>query len=280
MVIFYSKIGGFCNRLWQAAHFIANAKENNYRFIHTGFSEYVKFFNQNACFNKSGKIYLIDYKTTSIRNRLIIKYANHKMPFTKEFYFERWSTDSFDSFNLSSRNFVQLAKKRILLVDGWGFIDSKSLDKHSDYIREIFTPNKLSVAKDFIQGMNYDKIIGVHMRRGDYSKFNEGKYYFTDCDYKSFMLQCCNMNPDKNIGFFLCSDEKINYDNFSDFNICKPYLSGVIEDLYTLSYCDLIIGPPSTFSEWASFYGKTPAYHIRSKKELMHQDKFNIIGLL
>jgi len=280
MVILYSKVGGFCNRLWQAAHFIANAKENNYRFIHLGFSEYVKFFNQNGSFNMSRKVYFNDYQNTSMENRLIIKYASYKMPFTKEFYFERWGNDNFESFNLSSADFVQDVKKRIVKVDGWGFIDGKSLDKHSDYIRKVFTPNKLSVAKDFIGGLSYDKIIGVHMRRGDYLKFNEGKYYFKDCDYKSFMLQCCNMYPNKNIGFFLCSDEKINYDNFFDFNICKPGFSGVIEDLYTLSYCDLIIGPPSTFSEWASFYGKTPAYHIQSKKETLHQDKFKIIGLL
>jgi hypothetical protein len=128
--------------------------------------------------------------------------------------------------------------------------------------------------------MCYDKIIGVHIRRGDYLKYNEGKYYFADHDYKRFMLQCCDMNPGKKIGFFLSSDEKINYDNFDDFNICKPAFAGVIEDLYSLSYCDLIIGPPSTFSEWASFYGKTPTYQIHSKEETLHPDKFKIIGLL
>ncbi|MEA5612883.1 hypothetical protein VB671_09130 [Nodularia spumigena UHCC 0040] len=37
-------------------------------------------------------------------------------------------------------------------------------------------------------------------------------------------------------------------------------------DLYTLSKCDYIVGPVSTFSEWAAFYGNKLLYHLSSDK--------------
>jgi hypothetical protein len=40
-----------------------------------------------------------------------------------------------------------------------------------------------------------------------------------------------------------------------------------IEDLYALASCDYIIGPPSTFSQWASFYGNVPRYMVNYKAE-------------
>jgi hypothetical protein len=120
MVIFYSNVGGLYNKLWQSAHFIASAKENKYRFIHMAFSDYIKFFNQNGFFNMSRKVYFNDYQNTSLENRLILRYASHKLPFTKEFYFERWGYDNFESFNISSAGFVRDAKKKILKVDGLG----------------------------------------------------------------------------------------------------------------------------------------------------------------
>lgn len=36
------------------------------------------------------------------------------------------------------------------------------------------------------------------------------------------------------------------------------------EDLFSLSKADYIIGPPSTFSAWASLYGTVPLYFIES----------------
>ena len=32
--------------------------------------------------------------------------------------------------------------------------------------------------------------------------------------------------------------------------------------MYSLAECDYIVGPPSTFSTWASFYGNVPIYRI------------------
>ena len=41
-----------------------------------------------------------------------------------------------------------------------------------------------------------------------------------------------------------------------------------IGDLYSLAACDYIIGPPSTYTQWASFYGQVPRFvHNRKYEE-------------
>ena len=57
--------------------------------------------------------------------------------------------------------------------------------------------------------------------------------------------------------FLLTSDEPIDQADYSGFQTVVG-TGGPIGDLYGLSKCDYIIGPPSTFSTWAAFYGQVP----------------------
>jgi len=41
----------------------------------------------------------------------------------------------------------------------------------------------------------------------------------------------------------------------------------LIEDMYAFARCDYLIGPPSTFTLWASFYGCVPLNLIRSSDQ-------------
>jgi hypothetical protein len=49
-----------------------------------------------------------------------------------------------------------------------------------------------------------------------------------------------------------------------------------VNDLWTLSKCDFVFGPPSTFSQWASFYGKVPLLHLRGNDDRIEVEKFRI----
>ena len=49
-------------------------------------------------------------------------------------------------------------------------------------------------------------------------------------------------------------------------------------DLYSLTQCDLIVGPPSTFSGWASFYGSVPLNCITHKNQIIQTSDFKIIS--
>lgn len=168
----------------------------------------------------------------------------------------------FGSFGvfLDQPNFKVLsAKVRYLLVFGYGFRDWANMVKHQDQIRAFFKPNfkHQQVIDQFFQDLSiskYDVMVGIHIRRGDYREFKGGKYYFEDDAYCSAMRNMLEEFPDKNMGFLICSNEEIDIDNFSGYNVhLGP--GHFIQDLSALAKCDYIIGPHSTYSFWACFFG-------------------------
>ena len=110
--------------------------------------------------------------------------------------------------------------------------------------------------------------LGLHIRRGDYSTWLGGKYFFTDNDYinliKSFLN---NLNILVDI-IIVTNDQRIDKKLFKTQipNVNVNFANGnQAQDLYVLSKCDYIIGPPSTFSLMASFYHNKPIYWIYDK---------------
>lgn len=83
--------------------------------------------------------------------------------------------------------------------------------------------------------------------------------------------------PNDNIVFFVSSNEKINPQLFNDINYFILNNNGPINDLYGLSKCNKIIAPPSTYSRWASFWGKKPICRINKKNERVYDNDFNVI---
>ena len=72
---------------------------------------------------------------------------------------------------------------------------------------------------------------------------------------------------------FACPQYK---DDFSDINIANLNKSKPVEDMYSLSKCDYIIGPYSSFSAWASFYGEVPYCMLERRKEISLSD-FSVV---
>jgi hypothetical protein len=75
--------------------------------------------------------------------------------------------------------------------------------------------------------------------------------------------------------FLLCSDIRLDPTEFRDFDI----LTGTghpVEDNYALATCDYLIGPPSTYTAWASFYGGAPKCFLRSTDMRITPDCFVI----
>jgi hypothetical protein len=52
----------------------------------------------------------------------------------------------------------------------------------------------------------------------------------------------------KTCAFLICSNEVINRNNFKDLTVLLEERHFIV-DLYSLAACDVIIGPPSTFSQ-------------------------------
>lgn len=148
-------------------------------------------------------------------------------------------------------------------------------------IRDIYTPNQYIIDEVKPVMEHYKRegyfIIGVHIRRGDYKTFENGKYYFELDEYKKQMQALCELYQGEKVCFAISTNENIDHSIFKGLEICRTANTTAIHDLYMLSQCDRIIGPLSTFSRWASFYGKVPLCFIDRENTIRSDKDFSVI---
>lgn len=167
---------------------------------------------------------------------------------------------------------------------GWETMnDTRYLIQTKKELQYIFRPRKEIVekAESMINEIrkNADLVVGVHIRHGDYKTFYGGRYYYTLEEFHQFMLRIKELFHEKKVAFFISSNESFSVDIFGN---CLCYRfgkepSGDILDLYTLSLCDRILGPWSTYSRWASFIGEVPLCYIKSKDQIFLDNNFSIV---
>ena len=171
--------------------------------------------------------------------------------------------------------------KNIIILNAWPYTDYSALYQFQHEVRKCIKPQRayLNKANKFISSIRKESqiIVGVHIRRDDYKNWNNGAYYYSFETYKAFMRQIVEMCS-KNVHFVICSDEQLSDAIFVD-KIEQFSISGndFMTDLAILSQCDYIIGPPSTFASYASFYGNTPRYTIYNESdEISSFDEFGV----
>ena len=81
----------------------------------------------------------------------------------------------------------------------------------------------------------------------------------------------------KQVRFLICTNETFDPVIFKGLNILYQQGNDILVDLYGLSCCDYLMGPPSTFSQWASFYGKVPLKLLYSPNETFSLQDFKRI---
>lgn len=260
MIINYDSPGQLCNRIWSLIPSIAYGLKYKEKVLVINFDEYLHiFFNLNQ--NK-----LIHFKSQKFVQRLFL--------------------------SLKSRGHIQNGKSNIFkklfnlnLIEGWSnrLGNREMVIDQSNNIRPLFNFRKdvATAINDFLSSKGKTTIVGVHIRRGDYKEWLNGIYYFSDEVYYKVMknLQKQLLEKGEKVKFLICSNEKINLYNFSELDCFVIPQSSSEKDLYALSKSDYIIGPPSSFSQWASFYGKVPVcYMMCENKELKLSDFSRIIS--
>ena len=152
------------------------------------------------------------------------------------------------------------------VVPGGAYRDYASLEKHADFVRAFFQPRNVANAEKELGkiGAGGGVVVGVHERRGDYKDFEGGRYYYEDEVYE---------RNKKSVG-----DEIARRGNTPKF-MMFPFRSAV-EDQWIMSQCDYLMGPPSTFTMWASFMGKVPLGIIRDKSQTLTLADFKYEGLI
>ena len=161
--------------------------------------------------------------------------------------------------------------------------DTRYLQQTLPELKRIFRPKDsiMQKAEEMVAALRSesDLVVGVHIRRGDYATWNDGRFFYELDDYRRFMLRIQELYKNRRVSFFISSNEDFAADSFEGCN-CRRFghePSGAILDLYTLSLCDRIIGPFSSYSRWASFIGEVPLCFLESKDQQFTEGSFSKI---
>ena len=193
----------------------------------------------------------------------------------------RWCPRTVVNLSVQKEASARLANNHITILIGWYLYDTASLTKCSRVIRKYFAPETNMVERlKKRYGIRKDLFyVGVHIRRGDYAQWRDGRYYLNDNTYRKYMDQYCRFHDNahkQQLCFLLFSNEEINFMEYQSTLYSTVICNGSgIEDFCTMiSICDALIGPPSTFSGMASFLGNIPKYVIdNSEKDLQVNEK-------
>lgn len=254
-IILVGKNGQLCNRLFMIAHVLSFAIDNNCKVVIANFDDYLKYFNKEN-FNKSWITVLNGIAAYSLAVTGLILKKLRIVPRYKSF------------------EIIKKSSNKYIFVNEWNLLYTPQIENHRSKISDIFKFREEYLKKISISKTEEFKIaIGVHIRRGDYKVWKDGKYYYSLQFYADLIKFYIINYPSARI--IICSNEDIETSIPANNNIVFSN-SNFISDLWILAQCDYIIGPPSTFNAWASFSGNKPLYTIKSKEELPPLDNFKI----
>jgi hypothetical protein len=278
IVILHGNGGRLANQLWLYTSVYTYCLEKKYDCENPSFFQYSHYFNTPV----SPSVFSIFFNNARIRRsepakKLYSRYVRLKKIFYKNNIVEAKDNEFIlppdKSDNVQQKNILQRIEKsenKTFYFCGWLFRNPKSWEKYHEEVKEYFKPKQEYQDKidAFIGKLrdNGKRLVGVHIRHGDYKTWNDGKFFYSFEEVRDILESY--LEKQENSGkviFVLCSDEKINDAVFAGL----PYVKGLgseIEDLFTLAATDVIIGTNSTFGPWAAYYGNIPYIYFPEKK--------------
>lgn len=260
MIIYIKHYEQLCNRIWAILPALSYALHNDKKLVIIwAFKPYMDLFPN---LRKDKHIVSIFEKKEFQYRRLI-----HRI----------WK--KYDKYLASKKKFCNISKKNIVVFSGaWECrLDESFILEEKEYICHLFSPTgdvKDIVKKNICKKKGFI-YVGVHIRRGDYATFSHGRFFY-DQSYYYKLMDCLYLkfrSNGQNVKFVICSNETfdvcseslLRYVKFTSDDLVYIKDSTPVIDLYALAECDYIFGPPSTFSQWASFYGGGKLLFIKEK---------------
>ena len=136
----------------------------------------------------------------------------------------------------------------------------RAISDHRNSLKNLFefSDNVVNRSNEILCSIDKSYIIGVCMRQGDYKHHFGGKLFLEDHEYK-ILLDRLKIHFGIDFGIFVACEEQKDktLDSSVYFNYGDPAVN-----LCTLSNCDYLIGPASTFMTWAAFLNNVPTCYI------------------
>lgn len=250
-MIFARDKSQMCNNLLQYAHVYAWGREHGRKVISMRFSYKYRFF------------HICHTDLTGFGWYLLAKYAAAlKLLPTASFKYRDCDREALEQKMLRHRNIV---------VSGWFVRYYDLFLKYRQEIVELFTLDEAVTApvKAKMQAAEQGQKnlrLGVHIRRGDYAQWRNGQYFYDDEVYARHINRFAELHPEEELHVYLSTnDGSVSEARYQEFcpkvHIHHLHGSGP-EDLFMLSECDWLIGPPSTFSLVAAMYRDIPLYRM------------------
>ena len=252
--------GRMCNNLLQFGHVYAFAREHGRRAISLRFAYKYPFFH---------------ISTTPGHN--FFRYALVKYAAAAGLS----PTVAFDSPGEDCEARAgEILSHRNVIVEGWEVRFYDLFLKYLDEIKSLFAfTSAIEKNVERVLARSEGRMrIGLHIRRGDYARWQSGKYFYYDHQYIDVANRIIALYPGRDITLIVTgNDPDLDREKFrnsiSGADVCFAEGSAG-EDLCLLSRCDRLAGPPSTFSLVASMYHDVPLYWIKNPSAPISEDSF------
>ena len=186
--------------------------------------------------------------------------------------------------DLNSEAFLRAVRDhRVLFVQDWFFRNTDNCVRHREAICSFFTPwdHHLSRARASVAAARRPGglVVGLHIRRGDYDRFKDGRFFYPYERYRQAAVSTRDALAPAAVSFLVCSDEPVPSGALAGLDVHHGP-GHEVEDLYALAHCDRILGPPSTFNRWASYWGDVPLLVIDAEERAVSAGDFHVaVGL-
>lgn len=264
MIFTFNRFGRLGNRLFLFSHLIALSEHFKIPLYNLAFAEYREHF---SYFQKNR------YCTYGLQDggdfsKVVQARVLGKVGLIPTVKFWDAGDVVFDAEGIEDERIRLLIESPMVVFEGWRLRSRTRLGQIKEKIRDVFRPNDLvagQVSKR-IDRLNEigDITVGVHVRWGD---FRGTENFFALETFLERMGEIRNILYPRKVAFLVCSPEKIEDSSLpNDAVLFRD--SSPICDLYSLASCDYLLGPPSTFSGWASFYGEKPIFTMRGNRKI------------
>lgn len=258
MIVISGEYGRLGNRLWTYANLLAFGAENDIQIRNPQFGSAPFFERKGACSPIAGNAWPAPYWTFCHRVNLRLQvFSNVTIPEGRLVNIDQ------------DADFLTLARKRALVfVDGFFFTAPQSMRRRTDDLRKFFALKApLEQARRSLVARareDSDVLIGIHIRHGDYRTYCDSIMFYETHQYAKVMHSLKEQFPGHKVSFLVCSDEAQDRAKFAGLKVALSDSPAAV-DLYALAACDYIVGPNSSFSHWASFYGNVPLHILNYK---------------